>query len=288
MFERHQHVLTFIEERLTEPLTVSRIAAESGLSPFHFSRLFTAVHGRSVMAYVRWRRLVQAARRLRQRPAPALAELAFDCGFESQQAFTRAFKRVLGVTPGRFRRIAVIPLPSSGETLMSHAAVLVAETSARLRQLEGLRRRPAFRVAGLAGRFDADTRPAIPGLWDQLVTRLPLPGQVGWETYGVCFGLDADKGFEYMAGAEIGPDAPAPEGLQVREVPAQTYAVFRLTITGADLHPQMAAANMQIWGERLKAAGLEPSGGPDLEVYPGDFDQRRAGDAVEFWIPVRA
>jgi AraC family transcriptional regulator len=239
------------------------------------------------MAYVRWRRLVWAARRLRQRPAPALAELAFDCGFESQQAFTRAFKRVLGLTPGRFRRLAVIPLPSSGETLMSQAAVLVAETSARLEQLDGLKRRPAFRVAGLLGRFDADTRPAIPGLWGQFVPRLPLAGQVGWETYGVCFGPDVEKGFEYMAAVEIAPDAPAPEGLQVRQVPAQAYAVFRLTTTGAELHPQMAAALMQIWGEGLQAAGLEPTGGPDLEVYPADFDQRRPGDAVEFWIPVK-
>ena len=54
------------------------------------------------------------------------------------------------------------------------------------------------------------------------------------------------------------------------------------------LHPQMASALGEIWGERLQAAGLKPSGGPDFELYPEDFDQDRPGAVLEFWIPVQA
>ena len=56
-------ILADIERRLFEPLDLAGLARTCGLSPFHFSRLFTAASGESVMAYVRRRRLVAAARR---------------------------------------------------------------------------------------------------------------------------------------------------------------------------------------------------------------------------------
>ena len=96
-------LVAWIEQQLDDPLTLERIALRAGLSPYHFSRLFTARMGRSVMAHVRGRRLVRGARRLCDEPDLKLVDLAFDCGFESQEAFTRAFKRVFGVSPGRFR-----------------------------------------------------------------------------------------------------------------------------------------------------------------------------------------
>lgn len=53
--------LAWIERQLDTPLTLERIAARAGLSPFHFSRLFAARMGRSVMARVRGRRLLKTA-----------------------------------------------------------------------------------------------------------------------------------------------------------------------------------------------------------------------------------
>jgi AraC-like DNA-binding protein len=51
-----ERVLTHIERHLFEPLSVGTLADVAGLSQFHFSRLFTARLGESVMAYVRRRR----------------------------------------------------------------------------------------------------------------------------------------------------------------------------------------------------------------------------------------
>ena len=48
----------------------------------------------------------------------------------------------------------------------------------------------------------------------------------------------------------------------------------------------MQAALRDIWGRRLKAEGLNPSGGPDFELYPPYFSGQTAGQWVEFWIPV--
>jgi AraC family transcriptional regulator len=273
----------FIESRLMEPLSLADIAEAAGMSNFHFSRLFTAACGESVMAYVRRQRLARAARRLAEEPRIALVDLAFDCGFESQQAFTRAFTRQFGVSPGRFRRPWLFPLGSKGDPLMSDAP----SECPGLERLEGLKRLGPVRIAGLSGLFDADNMHAIPALWARFVPRLPVAGQRGQGTFGVCVSGSPDTGdFRYMAGAELEPGAPAPEGLEVVEVPAQSYAAWRLTLDGGPLHPQMQAAARDIWGRRLAAEGLKPSGGSDFEVYPPGFDQTRPGATVEFWVPV--
>lgn len=274
-----RRALALIERRLFEPITLGEIAVESGLSPFHFSRLFTALYGQSVMTYVRGRRLAAAAGRLLVEPDVRLVDLAFDCGFESQQAFTRAFTRLFGVSPGRFRA-GRLPLPTQRDIVMP--------SSIDLSIVPGVQRRGAFTVAGLAGRFDAETRSAIPTLWKRLMPLLPAPGQKSWVTYGLCWSGELEQGFDYMAGVEVDPGAAAPAGLEVKAVPDQAYAVFRLTVSGGPLHPQMVAALGEIWGERLQAARLKPSGGPDFEFYPEDFDQDRPGSVVEFWIPVEA
>src|SRR5258708_33409624 len=90
-----------IDARLFEPLTLADLADAAGLSAYHFTRQFGARFGDSPMAYVRARRLAAAADRLCGEGSPALIDLAFDWGFDSQEGFTRAFKRVFGLPPGR-------------------------------------------------------------------------------------------------------------------------------------------------------------------------------------------
>src|SRR5580658_8125059 len=85
-------VLAYIEAHRFEPMTVAELASVAGFSAYHFSRLFTARFGESVMSHVRTCRLQAAAVRLTGDAPPALVDLAFDCGFGSQEAFTRAFR----------------------------------------------------------------------------------------------------------------------------------------------------------------------------------------------------
>ncbi len=89
-----------------------------------------------------------------------------------------------------------------------------------------------------------------------------------------------------MAAVAIEADAPAPEGLEIKDVPAQHYLVFRQTVDGSDLHTQMQAAGREIWGERLPKSGYQLARSPDLEVYPPDFTPGKPG-WVEWWIPVK-
>ena len=71
------------------------------------------------------------------------------------------------------------------------------------------------------------TKAGIPALWPRLVERLPLPGQIGDDaSFGVCWG-EADGSFHYMAGVPLADDAAVPAGLELKEMSAQDYLVFR-------------------------------------------------------------
>jgi len=179
-------VLAWIEQRLDDPLSVETIAARASLSPYHFSRLFSAAMGRGVMAHVRGRRLVRAAQRLTADPDLRLVDLAFECGFDSQEAFTRAFARLFGVAPGRFRRgFSVTPIEGQYPMTMPDD-VAVAVT--RLPDLVAL---DAFTVAGPSARFDEVNKAEIPQLWSKLMGALPFEGQApSWTTYGVVWNVD--------------------------------------------------------------------------------------------------
>ena len=275
-------VLAYIEAHRFEPLTVAELASVAGFSPYHFSRLFTARFGESVMSYVRTCRLQSAALRLTGDAPPPLVELAFDCGFESQEAFTRAFRRRYGVPPGQFQRTSLQQQPQ--EKIMSYTEVRLG-----VEPMKDLVTRSAFTVAGVRALFDEQNKSGIPGLWPRLIRALPLPGQVNAVTYGVCSMENKEEGrFNYMAGVEVTGDAVLPEGFERVRLAAQSYAVFRLTVTGGPLHPQMQAAMPIIWGDMLPKSGLKTVPAPDLEVYPGDFEPMRKGAYVDMYIAVEA
>ena len=270
-----------LDAQTTDALTLTGLAASAGLSAYHFARQFTARYGVSPMAYVRRRRLVAAASRLSSDTAPSLIELAFDSGFDSQEGFTRAFKRAFGVSPGRYRR-------SGALVNFEESAALTDATPAQtsLTQSPAPVEGAGLRLAGLSAVFDDMTKAGIPGLWGRLVPRLPLEGQDGWGTFGLCMAVPEAGAMRYMAAVALTPEAPAPAGLEIIDLPPRRYLVFRQVLHGGALHPQMQRAAKEIWGERLPSSGHRLAQAPDLEVYPPDFEPNRAGDWVEWWIPI--
>jgi AraC family transcriptional regulator len=94
-------VVEYIEEHLDACPTLEQMAAVVHLSAYHFARQFKAATGLPPHQYVLARR-VERAKQLLQGGALSLAEVAVRAGFSDQSAFCRHFKRLVGVTPGRF------------------------------------------------------------------------------------------------------------------------------------------------------------------------------------------
>ncbi|MCX8131306.1 MAG: helix-turn-helix domain-containing protein [Clostridia bacterium] len=97
-YERVQNALDFIEDNLTEPIELEEIALKADMSLTNFYRLFYSIAGYTVKDYIRRRRLSHASMLLTNTNMRIL-DISLECQFESQEAFTRAFKQQLGCTP---------------------------------------------------------------------------------------------------------------------------------------------------------------------------------------------
>jgi AraC-like DNA-binding protein len=99
--------LTLIHREPERPWTVASLANEVAMSRSAFAARFTDLVGEPPMHYVaRWR--MSVALDWLKSDGAALGELAFRLGYQSEAAFSRAFKRFIGVSPGTVRRTGAV------------------------------------------------------------------------------------------------------------------------------------------------------------------------------------
>ena len=96
-------VVRFIDAHLSEKIAVATLADIARLSTGHFARAFRATVGKSPHAFVISRRIERAKEEILLAKKP-LAEIALECGFGDQAHMTRLFRRIVGVSPGVWRR----------------------------------------------------------------------------------------------------------------------------------------------------------------------------------------
>ncbi|UII57574.1 AraC family transcriptional regulator [Cytobacillus spongiae] len=99
-----QKTISHIESNLQEVLSLDLLADEVGFSRFHYHRVFQREVGVSIAEYIRYRRIANAASLLLYTDRKII-DIAFLFLFESQEAFTRAFKKYYGMPPGQYRKV---------------------------------------------------------------------------------------------------------------------------------------------------------------------------------------
>lgn len=283
--ERLLRAAARIESAIEEPLTVKTVAEAAGLSVFHFCRYFRAMTGDSVMGYVRARRLSLAVPRLSESD-DRLIEIAFDAGFESQEAFTRAFKRRFGVTPGAVRRGRAWIEPARLQPSLS-------ELCLKARQ-EGMTMEPTFKklsamkIAGLRQRVMKAAPSQIPALWETLNDRMAdYRDAVQGTAYGVCLHTPeaGPDGFDYLAGLEVGEFVPV--GMTAITLPQQEYAVFSFRLASTDLSLEFRKAYGFIFETWLPNSGYRMAQAADFERYQKHrFDAQTLMGEVDIFLPV--
>lgn len=102
--EHVQKTINFINENLTEEISLKTLADYVHFSPYHFHRLFLLNIGEAPMEHLRRIRLRAASLELLSMK-PSITDIAMKYRFESQDGFCRAFKRYYGITPGEYRKL---------------------------------------------------------------------------------------------------------------------------------------------------------------------------------------
>lgn len=98
-------LIIWLESHIDQQLSLDAIAAKAGYSKWHLQRVFMKLTGNKLGAYVRERRLSKAALAL-YHTGRSILDIAVEYGFDSQQSFSRAFKKQFFITPDRYRRLA--------------------------------------------------------------------------------------------------------------------------------------------------------------------------------------
>lgn len=278
--------IDFIEERLDHELKMEDIARHAGFSPYHFHRIFQMLTKNTVTDYVRKRRLTHAASELFETKI-RIIDLAVKYQFESQEAFTRAFKRMFRIPPGQFRRQT--DLKDTTYRLLQKKPL----DPQRLSHLqEGVTTEPvyvlrdAFEVVGIQVHSLETTY--FGEVWSQFIPRLAEikhrtnPGKT--EFYAVIEPTGVQAEFNYIASVEVDGKAEIPEGMVQKVIPPNRYAIF--THKGA--MERIFDTYEYIYGTWLPKSGRTLAEGPEFglltERYLGGSNK---ASEIDLFIPIR-
>jgi AraC family transcriptional regulator len=280
---RHQiqKALSFIEQNLKQRISLDELADVANYSAWHFHRVFYAVTGQTVGEYVRGRRMTEACKELVFTPR-SIKTLAFEYQFESQAAFTRAFKSFFGMTPGAMRKL-MTPINKCKPLRLIH------KTKGDRMLTPRFVKKAAFKAIGISCMSTMQNN-VIPQLWGEFnkvcaqIPNITNPGTA----LGICSSpegtvVNENTPFKYLACMEVGSFDLVPEGMETREIPEEEYAVFEHH--GAlDTLDKTYEAIYQGWFSKGEYRHV---GNYDFELYDGRFKFGESDSIFEIWIPVK-
>lgn len=295
MLERINRAMDYIEQNLTERVDYERLAQLACCSQYQFQKMFSYIVGVTMSEYIRRRRMTLAAFELRHSDIKVI-DLALRYGYESPEAFTRAFVAVHGVPPSAAR--------VEGTELKAYPQISFQITIQGVAKMEyRIVERGPFTVYGIERMFDMTNDQnliEIPKFWkescdngavDQLGDTSGIPCGVGESgrcpvgaicSYGK---LDGTR-FHYMLFAEKTPAANS-EGYTEVEVPAATWAVFKSEpYTDGDGSVTAACQTLykRIYGEWFPTASYTLVPCYELEIY---YWTKTGKTTMEVWLRVQ-
>ena len=271
----------FMEQHMTEEITMADVAAHVNVSPFYFHKGFTILCGYSMTEYMRNRRLALAGEELLTSDVTVM-ELAMRYGYDSPDSFTKAFTRFHGHAPSTVRR---------DRTMLKAFAPLRVSISLKGGYAMDYRitKKEAFTVLAASKEFGYENaKRDIPAYWQEHYAS--GKGKYVCGMFGI--NIDPEMGnerFEYLIADVYNPSVDVPEGLVVRTIPAFTWAVFPckgvLSQTMQDVNTKVFSEGLPALQEYEFAAGycVEMYDAPDK--YPDGVEDENY--YAEIWIPIR-
>jgi len=273
--------IQFMEQHMTEEISVDDVAASVNVSAFYFQKGFSMLCGFTVGEYIRNRRLSLAAYELLTTDAGVL-DIAVKYGYDSADSFTKAFARFHGISPSAVRR---------GDALIKNFAPLKLKISVEGGYLMEYKivKKDAFTVLANAKKFPYEgAKNAIPLFWQEHM--------MSGKNAVVCgeFGINIDETmgqeqFEYLIADTFDGGREVPAGFVTRTIPAFDWAVFPCK---GPLPTALQKVNESIYTEWLPGTkDYEFAAGYCVEYYedPAKFPKGTMDENYycEVWIPVK-
>lgn len=269
------NAIAYMENHLTDDITLADIAKSVNISAFHFQRAFSLLTGMTPTEYMRKRRLSQAGAEIAN-GSERVIDIAMKYGYDSPESFTKAFMRFHGSSPMQVRK-------GSSIQFMNRYTVQITIEGGCIMEYK-IETWEAMDLLVHANDFHAETSDQdIPAFWDEYYANeeyRKIPGYLG-----VCAqkktGGDV---FRYGIGCKASDVEGVPEGFEIIHIPEYSWAVFKC------VGPSPVAIQAmweRIYKEWLPVAEYEIILDYDIENYlPGDPTSQ---DYVsEICIPVKS
>lgn len=291
-YARRMHrVLEHVDRHLDQPLDLETLAGVANFSAFHFHRVFSAWMGETLADYVRRRRLELGALRLATDPRASVLQVAIAVGFNSPEAFTRAFRGRFGMSPSEWRKqdrknrqADRKPGQDSRAPTAQRDTSLNRTGEARM-NVKLIDRQPAH-VAYL--RYVGPYGEPVSRFWQETVYPWMLTNNlVGRPRYGVSHDdpsiTDARK-CRYDACVEVEEGWTGSGSYNETMIPGGRYAVARFEGTATEINETWKSL-LRDW---LPESGMQLDSRPFFEYYPTDatFNPKTGAFEAELCIPV--
>lgn len=295
--ERMMNAIGYLEANLAGQIDLERAAGAANCSPFHFFRMFDVITGMGPGEYVRRRRLTLAAAELatgggpQEQPRAAeparVIDVAVKYGWDSPDAFSRAFKKEFGILPGSVKE--------GGATLHAYPPITFSIALKGDKAMEyRIEQGPEYRLTGISlacKSDDGSNFKDIPAFWgavmqDGRFNLLFNRAGKNLRVCGVCHAADMKTGaFTYSIAIETPASMNGmPDGCGDFTVPASTWAKFT---SRGPLFPNYQDMIKRIYSEWFPASGKEHAGTAEIEYYPCEKDANDPDYFAEYWVPLK-
>ena len=289
-----QTAIDYIEEHLTENMTLQNISAAANMSHWHFQRTFKALTNETLKSYVRSRRIVNSLDDLFDQHLSIL-DIALSSGFESHESYTRAFQKLFGITPSEYRKSAQDRLIFQKHQFDKDYLVNLHQNLSLEPRLYSTEERffvgVTTEIIGIESEKN-NIADKLPQLWNTFVPRMnEIPNQIDDTAYGIISQAPDKLGVSkllYTACMEVNDLSvkQLPEGMNSICLPSQQYAEFKHQ-GFVDIENVNQTINY-IYSSWLMNSNMRHTYQPDIEIYGSEFKSNSEDSIIYYAIPVES
>ena len=264
----------YLEAHLREKPDLEQASRLASHSADGFTRMFSYLTGMSVSEYVRRRRLTQAACDLQR--GRAVLETALRWGYDSPDAFRRAFMKQHGIKPGEART------PGAALKIFPPLAFKIDFQGGREMDFR-MAEMPEIRLKGVSKAFEGPASERFEQehlMWADHHDN--APGLISTTYPGEWFGIWDGGAYRVARRPE---DVDGTGLLEDTTIPGGTYAVFR-TGYGGFAGDELPKLRGEIFGAWLGGSGYRQKGDYEVEVYHLAPKEEKKKRYYEIWMPV--
>ena len=279
--QRTLRVQMYIQQNLDRDLSLEELAKESHFSEYHFHRIFRAVVGEPLKEYIRRLRLERAASNLKHTDSP-VTHIAFNAGYQTHEAFTRAFKSAFGCSPSDFRSGNGTSIRRQGDVVTKESNTAKGDSLVRVEIKNIEKARVAF--VRHVGPYDQ-----VGKAWDRLCTFLGKAGYLGSGSrfVGICYDdpdVTAPEKIRYDACVTVDDSFVPQADIAVQIIGGGEYAVT----THFGPYSTLGLTYSKLFGQWLLQSDRELRPQPCMEFYLNDPESTEPDDLLtDICLPLK-